>query len=94
MENEAVKQLTQFILSGAVIIPMINAIIGVVKQFKVFKRYSNWLPVIAAGVGVGFTLPLLGLSVPSGIAGIMLGLSAVGAYKGVKGLRDVNTPKE
>ncbi len=77
--DELVIQLTPQML---LLIPIVAAIVQVVKQLKAIEKYTKWLPFVAIGVAYGLAMatnvadPIL----PS----VIIGLAASGGYDAVK----------
>lgn len=62
----------------------IPVIIGLVQMFKESGFPSRYCPLLALFLGIGAGLIIGGLSVQSGVSGMILGLAASGVYRGQK----------
>lgn len=69
-----------------VLVPMVAALIQFVKKIPQFESYNQWLPIVSLALGVGAAY-LQNLPNPI-MAGIIIGLTASGAYDVLKGKKD------
>lgn len=62
---------------------LVPVILGLVEVVKISGLPRRFLPLVAAILGVGYSLLVNGLTLESGILGLVAGLSSVGLYSGV-----------
>lgn len=68
-------------LTPEVSVVLIGAIVQIIKQIPFFADKKEWLPLISLGIGVGLAYAAsMGNPI---VAGIMLGLMAIGGYETV-----------
>lgn len=70
-------------IAGFSIIAIVVALVELAKRLGLPDRLS---PLVALGFGIGFSFLSSGISIDSGVAGLVVGLSACGLWSGVKSL--------
>jgi len=79
---EDLSTIQELATAAVFLVPLISGITEVLKQaLKLRKRFVK-LTSLLFGIAVG--LLVINLSVPAGVAGAMLGLSATGLYENIK----------
>lgn len=70
-------------LTETAIVPVVVAITQAIKNLGLDSKFS---PIVAIVLGIVFTLTIGGLSLESGLKGLIFGLSASGLYSGAKAM--------
>jgi len=72
------------------LVPIVAALLQLVKSIKALSKLTDWFPVIAVGTGIGLTIIT---KVPDPVLpGIVIGLLAAGGYDFLKG-KELVLPK-
>jgi len=77
--EELVVQLTPGML---LLIPIVAAIVQVIKQIKAIEVYKKWLPFLA--IGIAYALAIATKMADPVLPSVIIGLAASGGYDAVK----------